>query len=140
MTLRKVCSGSVLFAACALLTSCGKLTSAQTVPTTQVPVTTTTEPQVIVASGQRSGASTQAAQRKLLSLGFWLESDSRKVRRNQRAKQLWHFRSITDCGQREALTAATAYLLDEMTFRVQAKATEGTLAEVDKERSTAVSC
>ena len=63
---------------CALLSACGQWTSAQSVPTTQVVVTTTTEPEIISASGQRSGVSTKAAQKKLLSLGFWLLATSGK--------------------------------------------------------------
>ena len=60
------------------LSACGQWTSAQSVPTTQVVVTATTEPEIISASGQRSGVSTKAAQKKLLSLGFWLLTPSGK--------------------------------------------------------------
>ena len=133
MTLQKVMSGSVLFAACALLASCGTLTSAQTVPTTQVPVTTTTEPEVIAASGQRSGASTKAAQRKLLSLGFWLESPPGKYDETTR-QAVMAFQKYYRLRPTGSINTATAYMLEEMTLRVQGKATEGTLVEVDKER------
>jgi len=63
--------GALAMATCCIaLSACGNWTSAQSVPTTVAVTTTTTEPEVISASGQRSGVSTKAAQKKLLSLGF----------------------------------------------------------------------
>lgn len=126
--------GSCLFVVGSLATSgCGQWTSAQSVPTTQVPVTTTTEPEVISASGQRSGAATKAAQQKLLQLGFWLSSASGKYDETTR-QAVMAFQKYYRLRPTGSMNVATAFLLNEISFRPVAQATQGTLAEVDKER------
>jgi peptidoglycan hydrolase-like protein with peptidoglycan-binding domain len=126
--------GSLAMAACCLvLSACGQWTSAQSVPTTQVVVTTTTEPEVISASGQRSGVATKAAQKKLLSLGFWLLTTNGKYDETTR-QAVMAFQKYYQLRPTGSMNNATAFLLNKLDVRPQAQATEGTLAEVDKER------
>ena len=127
-------AGSLAMAACCLaLSACGQWTSAQSVPTTQVVPTTTTEPEVISASGQRSGVATKAAQKKLLSLGFWLISSNGKYDETTR-QAVMAFQKYYLLRPTGSMNDATAFLLNKLDVRPQAEATEGTLAEVDKER------
>ena len=115
------------------LSACGQWTSAQSVPTTQVVVTTTTEPEVISASGQRSGVATKAAQKKLLNLGFWLLTPSGKYDETTR-QAVMAFQKYYLLRPTGSMNDATAFLLNKLDVRPQAKATDGTLAEVDKAR------
>ena len=72
MSKQRIAGSFVMAACCLMVSACGQWSSAQSVSTTQLVTTTTTEPEAISASGQRSGVSTKAVQNKLLSLGFWL--------------------------------------------------------------------
>ena len=127
-------AGSFAMAVCCLTVSaCGQWSSAQSVPTTQLVTTTTTEPEVISASGQRSGVSTKAAQKKLLSLGFWLLTPNGKYDETTR-QAVMAFQKYYQLRPTGSMNDATAFLLDKMEIRPQAQATEGTLAEVDKTR------
>jgi peptidoglycan hydrolase-like protein with peptidoglycan-binding domain len=126
--------GSLAMAACCFaLSACGKWTSAQSVSTTQVITTTTTEPEVISASGQRSGVATKAAQKKLLSLGFWLLTSNGKYDESTR-QAVMAFQKYYQLRPTGSMNDATAFLLEKIDVRPQAQATEGTLAEVDKTR------
>ena len=118
---------------CLVLSACGQWSSAQSVPTTQVIVTTTTEPEIVSASGQRSGAATKAAQKKLLSFGFWLLTPNGKYDETTR-QAVMAFQKYYQLRPTGSMNDATAFLLDKMEIRPQAAATEGTLAEVDKAR------
>ncbi|MFM8867080.1 MAG: L,D-transpeptidase family protein [Ilumatobacteraceae bacterium] len=112
------------------LSSCGA-TVTGAVETTIPP--STTVPETIQASGQRSGPPTRAAQRKLRELGFWLkEVDGQfedTTRQAVMAFQKYH--SLKPTG---SITAGTAYLLELLSTPATADSTEGTLAEVDKQR------
>ena len=126
--------GSMAMATCCLaLSACGQWTSAKSVPTMQVIGTTTTELEVISASGQRSGVSTKAAQKKLLSLGFWLLTPNGKYDETTR-QAVMAFQKYYLLRPTGSMNDATAFLLDKLDVRPQAQATEGTLAEVDKAR------
>ena len=131
--MNRIFSGCLFVVGCLATSGCGQWTSAQSVPTTQVPVTTTTEPEVISASGQRSGAATKAAQEKLLQLGFWLLSPSGKYDETTR-QAVMAFQKYYRLRPTGSMNAATAYLLNELNVRPVAQATQGSLAEVDKER------
>ena len=120
-------------ACCMTLSACGQWSSAQSVPTTQVITTTTTEPEVISSSGQRSGVATKAAQKKLLSLGFWLFTPNGKYDETTR-QAVMAFQKYYLLRPTGSMNDATAFLLDKLDVRPQAQATEGTLAEVDKAR------
>ena len=126
--------GTLAMATCCLvLSACGQWSSAQSVPTTQVIVTTTTEPEIVSASGQRSGVATKAAQKKLLSLGFWLLTPNGKYDETTR-QAVMAFQKYYQLRPTGSMNDATAFLLDKIEIRPQAAATEGTLAEVDKAR------
>ena len=133
MSKQRVIGALAMAACCSLLSACGQWSSAQSVPTTQLVTTTTTEPEVISASGQRSGVSTKAAQKKLLSLGFWLLTPSGKYDETTR-QAVMAFQKYYQLRPTGSMNDATAFLLDKMEIRPQAQATEGTLAEVDKTR------
>ena len=133
MSKHRIFGAFAMAACCMALAACGQWSSAQSVPTTQVVVTTTTEPEVIYASGQRSGVSTKAAQKKLLSLGFWLLTPSGKYDETTR-QAVMAFQKYYQLRPTGSVNDATAFLLDKLEIRPQAQATEGTLAEVDKAR------
>ena len=97
-----------------------------------MPVSTTV-PETIQASGQRSGPPTRAAQKKLLELGFWLkETDGRFEDTTRQA--VMAFQKYYRLKPTGSITAGTAYLLDTVTSPATGLSTEGTLAEVDKQR------
>jgi peptidoglycan hydrolase-like protein with peptidoglycan-binding domain len=133
MSKHRIFGAFAMAACCMALSACGQWTSAQSVPTTQVVVTTTTEPEIISASGQRSGVSTKAAQKKLLSLGFWLLTPSGKYDETTR-QAVMAFQKYYQLRPTGSMNDATAFLLDKLEVRPQAQATNGTLAEVDKAR------
>ena len=133
MSKHRIIGAFALATCCVALSACGQWTSAQSVPTTQVVVTTTTEPEIISASGQRSGVSTKAAQKKLLSLGFWLLTPSGKYDETTR-QAVMAFQKYYQLRPTGSMNDATAFLLDKLEVRPQAQATNGTLAEVDKAR------
>jgi peptidoglycan hydrolase-like protein with peptidoglycan-binding domain len=133
MSKHRIFGAFAMAACCMALSACGQLTSTQSVPTTQVVATTTTEPEVISASGQRSGVSTKAAQKKLLSLGFWLLTPNGKYDETTR-QAVMAFQKYYQLRPTGSVNDATAFLLDKLEIRPQAQATEGTLAEVDKAR------
>ncbi|MFM7124009.1 MAG: L,D-transpeptidase family protein [Actinomycetes bacterium] len=122
-----------MVACCVMLSACGQWSSASSVPTTQLVTTSTTEPEVISSSGQRSGAATKAAQKKLLSLGFWLLTPNGKYDETTR-QAVMAFQKYYKLRPTGSMNDATAFLLNKMEIRPQAQATEGTLAEVDKSR------
>jgi peptidoglycan hydrolase-like protein with peptidoglycan-binding domain len=133
MSSQRIFGSLAMVACCFGLSACGKWTSAQSVPTTQVITTTTTEPEVISASGQRSGVATKAAQKKLLSLGFWLLTSNGKYDESTR-QAVMAFQKYYQLRPTGSMNDATAFLLEKIDVRPQAQATEGTLAEVDKTR------
>ena len=118
---------------CAVLSSCSQLTSVQSVPTTQLVTTTISEPEIILASGQRSGLATKAAQIKLLSLGFWLLAPNGRFDETTR-QAVMAFQKYYQLRPTGSMSGATAFLLEKLEIRPQAQASEGTLVEVDKTR------
>ena len=133
MSKHRIVGAFVMAMCCMALSACGQWGSTQSVPITQVVVTTTTEPEIISSSGQRSGVSTKAAQKKLLSLGFWLLTPSGKYDETTR-QAVMAFQKYYLLRPTGSMNNATAFLLDKLDVRPQAQATEGTLAEVDKAR------
>ena len=133
MNKHRIFGGFAIAASCLMLSACGQWTSAQRVPITQVVVTTTTEPETISPSGQRSGAATKAAQEKLLSLGFWLLAPNGKYDETTR-QAVMAFQKYYQLRPTGSMNNATAFLLNELGVRPQAQATKDTLAEVDKAR------
>ena len=133
MTKQRFVGVFAMAACCVMLSSCGQWSSASSVPTTQLVTTSTTEPEVISSSGQRSGAATKAAQKKLLSLGFWLLTPNGKYDETTR-QAVMAFQKYYKLRPTGSMNDATAFLLNKMEIRPQAQATEGTLAEVDKSR------
>ena len=133
MSRQRIFGSLAMVACCFGLSACGKWTFAQSVPTTQVITTTTTEPEVISASGQRSGVATKAAQKKLLNLGFWLLTSNGKYDESTR-QAVMAFQKYYQLRPTGSMNDATAFLLEKIDVRPQAQATEGTLAEVDKTR------
>ncbi len=133
MSNQRIVGSFAMAACCLMLSACDQWYSAQSVPTTQVKSTTTTEPEVISASGQRSGLATKAAQKKLLSLGFWLLTPNGKYDETTR-QAVMAFQKYYQLRPTGSMNDATAFLLEKMEIRPQAQATEGTLAEVDKTR------
>ena len=133
MSRQRIFGSLAMVACCFGLSACGKWTFAQSVPTTQVITTTTTEPEVISASGQRSGVATKAAQKKLLSLGFWLLTSNGKYDESTR-QAVMAFQKYYQLRPTGSMNNATAFLLEKIDVRPEAQATEGTLAEVDKTR------
>jgi len=113
------------------LSGCG-VQQATSQSTSTMPVSTTV-PETIQASGQRSGPPTRAAQKKLLELGFWLkETDGRFEDTTRQA--VMAFQKYFRLKPTGSITSGTAYLLDTVTSPATALSTEGTLAEVDKQR------
>lgn len=116
--------------ACVLV---GCATQADVAPSTTVRATPTTVPEVIQASGQRSGPPTKAAQKKLLRLGFWLSATDGRFEDTTR-QAVMAFQKYFRLKPTGAITPGTAYLLDRLSSPVTALSIEGTLAEVDKQR------
>ena len=113
------------------LSGCG-VQQATPQSTSTTPVSTTV-PETIQASGQRSGPPTRAAQKKLLELGFWLkETDGRFEDTTRQA--VMAFQKYYRLKPTGSITSGTAYLLDTVTSPATGLSTEGTLAEVDKQR------
>ena len=113
------------------LSGCG-VQQATPQSTSTTPVSTTV-PETIQASGQRSGPPTRAAQKKLLELGFWLkETDGRFEDTTRQA--VMAFQKYFRLKPTGSITSGTAYLLDTVISPATALSTEGTLAEVDKQR------
>jgi len=133
MSKYRIVGGFAMAACCLALTACGQWSSAQSVPTTQVVVTTTTEPEVISASGQRSGAATKAVQEKLLSLGFWLLAPNGKYDETTR-QAVMAFQKYYQLRATGSINTATAFLLERMELPATAVENRKTLAEVDKTR------
>ena len=120
-----------------LLTGCGQLSQAQTVPTTVTGAPTTTTTTVVElgvsAVGQRSGLSTKAAQQKLIDLGFWLANVDGTYDNTTR-QAVMAFQKYYRLRPTGNINEATAWLLDRQQIRPQALSTEGSQAEVDKAR------
>jgi peptidoglycan hydrolase-like protein with peptidoglycan-binding domain len=126
--MRRIVFGALLIAQ---LSACGLQNSAPA--TTTSIVTTTTVPETIQASGQRSGRPTVAAQKKLLQLGFWLASPDGQFEDTTR-QAVMAFQKYYRLKPTGSISAGTAYLLDMVTTPATALSREGTLAEVDKQR------
>jgi len=126
--MRRIIFGVVLLAQ---LTGCG---FQETTPqmTTSV-VVSTSVPELIQASGQRSGPPTVAAQKKLLQLGFWLASTDGRFEDTTR-QAVMAFQKYFKLKPTGSISSGTAYLLDQVKRPAQALSREGTLAEVDKQR------
>jgi lipoprotein-anchoring transpeptidase ErfK/SrfK len=92
-----------------------------------------TVPEVIQASGQRSGLPTRAAQRKLVELGFWVASTDGRFEDTTR-QAVMAFQKYFRLKPTGSITPGTAYLLDTIEVAAEAGQTEGTLAVVDKQR------
>lgn len=119
-----------------LLVGCGQLSQAQTVPAmvTSTPMTTTTVVETrISAVGQRSGLSTEAAQQKLIDLGFWLANVD-GIYDNTTRQAVMAFQKYYRLRPTGMINEATAWLLDRQQIRPQALSFEGSQAEVDKTR------
>lgn len=126
--MRRIVLGVVLLAQ---LTGCGfQESTPQT--TTSVSVSTTA-PELIQASGQRSGPPTIAAQKKLLQLGFWLASTDGRFEDTTR-QAVMAFQKYFKLKPTGSISSGTAYLLDLVKEPAQALSRDGTLAEVDKQR------
>ena len=93
----------------------------------------TTVPEVIQASGQRSGLPTRAAQRKLVKLGFWVASSDGRFEDTTR-QAVMAFQKYFRLKPTGSITPGTAYLLKMADESATAVTTEGTLAEVVKQR------
>jgi len=126
---------TLLLGALNILAACGTWSNAQSIPSTTVaPSTSTTLVETgISSSGQRSGPSAQAAQLKLLELGFWLANPNGKFD-DTTAQAVMAFQKYFLLRPTGGINAATAYLLERMSIPATATTTEGTLAEVDKSR------
>ena len=117
-----------------LLGACGQWSNAQGVTTTIAPTTTTTVVERgISESGQRSGPSTMAAQKKLLQLGFWLHSPDGTFDDTTR-QAVMAFQKYFQLRPTGGINAATAFLLEKMELPATASEKQKTLAEVDKTR------
>lgn len=115
----------------AVLVSCGS--SVSSTPQTTIVSPSTTVPESIQASGQRSGSPTRAAQRKLLELGFWLKAVDGRFEDTTR-QAVMAFQKYYRLKPTGSITPGTAYLLETLTEPATAFTTEGMLAEVDKSR------
>ena len=116
---------------CALLVGCN--TGAPTADVTTTVVVQTTVAETIQASGQRSGLPTRAAQKKLLKLGFWLKATDGRFEDTTR-QAVMAFQKYFRLKPTGSITPGTAYLLETVNEPSTAESTEGTLAEVDKQR------
>lgn len=119
-----------LLALVVVLAACGSQVSSHS---TGLPPPLTTDPQTIQASGQRSGPPTRAAQKKLLSLGFWLKGADGRFEDTTR-QAVMAFQKYYKLRPSGSITLGTAYLLNAVSDPAAAFSTEGTLAEVDKQR------
>jgi peptidoglycan hydrolase-like protein with peptidoglycan-binding domain len=135
MSNRAALRALLLFGALGTLTACGTWSNAQSIPQTTIasPTTTTLAEPVISASGQRSGPSAQAAQLKLLELGFWLADPNGKFD-DTTTQAVMAFQKYFELRPTGNINAATAHLLAEIKNPATATTKEGTLAEVDKSR------
>ena len=115
----------------AQLTGCG--IQGTTPQTTTAVVVSTSVPELIQASGQRSGPPTVAAQKKLLQLGFWLASTDGRYEDTTR-QAVMAFQKYFKLKPTGSISSGTAYLIDQVTRPAQALSQEATLAEVDKQR------
>ena len=126
-----MCRWPCLVIAVATLTGCS---AQQATPQTSLtPFVATTNPETVQASGQRSGPPTRAAQKKLLKLGFWLKSSDGRFEDTTR-QAVMAFQKYFQLKPTGSITRGTAYLLDMVSSPATALTTEGTLAEVDKQR------
>ena len=117
-----------------LLGACGQWSNAQGVTTTIAPTTTTTVVERgISESGQRSGPSTMAAQKKLLQLGFWLHNPNGTFDDTTR-QAVMAFQKYFQLRPTGGINAATAFLLEKMELPATAVENQKTVAEVDKTR------
>ena len=117
-----------------VLPACGQWSNAQSVPTTVAPTTTTTiVERGISESGQRSGPSTMASQKKLLQLGFWLHSPDGTFDDTTR-QAVMAFQKYFLLRATGSINTATAFLLERMEIPATAIENRKTLAEVDKTR------
>lgn len=126
--MKKLAGSAVL---CALLVGCS--TGAFTAGGTTTVVLQTNVEDTIQASGQRSGLPTRAAQKKLLKLGFWLKSTDGRFDDTTR-QAVMAFQKYFRLKTTGSITQGTAYLLEMVTEPATAGTTNGTLAEVDKQR------
>ena len=135
MSNRAALRALLLFGALGTLTACGTWSNAQSIPQTTIasPTTTTIAEPVISASGQRSGPSAQAAQLKLLELGFWLADPNGKFD-DTTTQAVMAFQKYFELRPTGNINAATAHLLAEIKNPATATTKDGTLAEVDKSR------
>jgi lipoprotein-anchoring transpeptidase ErfK/SrfK len=116
-----------------MLAACGTWSNAQSIPPTTVAPTATVVETGISASGQRSGLSTQASQKKLLELGFWLANPNGTFD-DTTTQAVMAFQKYFELRPTGNINAATAHLLKQIMNPATAKTKEGTLAEVDKSR------
>lgn len=119
-----------LLALVVVLAACG---SQVTSHSTTLPPPSMKDPETIQASGQRSGPPTRAAQKKLLSLGFWLKGADGRFEDTTR-QAVMAFQKYYKLRPSGSITLGTAYLLDAVSDPAAAFSNEGTLAEVDKQR------
>ncbi len=123
----------LMLGAFSMLAACGTWSNAQSIPPTTVAPSTTVVETGISASGQRSGPSTQASQKKLLELGFWLANPNGTFD-DTTTQAVMAFQKYFELRPTGNINAATAHLLKQITNPATAKTKEGTLAEVDKSR------
>ena len=117
-----------------VLPACGQWSNVQSVPTTVAPTTTTTiVERDISASGQRSGLSTMASQKKLLQLGFWLHSPDGTFD-DTTSQAVMAFQKYYQLRATGSINTATAFLLERMELPATAVENQKTVAEVDKTR------
>lgn len=119
-----------LLALVVVLAACG---SQVTSHSTTLPPPSMKDSETIQASGQRSGPPTRAAQKKLLSLGFWLKGADGRFEDTTR-QAVMAFQKYYKLRPSGSITLGTAYLLDAVSDPAAAFSTDGTLAEVDKQR------
>jgi peptidoglycan hydrolase-like protein with peptidoglycan-binding domain len=124
---------SLLLCCAVALPACGQWSNAQDVPTTVAASTTTVVQRGISESGQRSGPSTMASQRKLLQLGFWLLNPNGTFDDTTR-QAVMAFQKYFQLRPTGTINAATAFLLERMDMPATANEKTKTLAEVDKTR------
>lgn len=122
-----------MLGAFSMLAACGTWSNAQSIPPTTVAPSTTVVETGISASGQRSGPSTQASQKKLLELGFWLANPNGTFD-DTTTQAVMAFQKYFELRPTGNINAATAHLLRQITNPATAITKEGTLAEVDKSR------
>jgi lipoprotein-anchoring transpeptidase ErfK/SrfK len=123
----------LMLGAFSMLAACGTWSNAQSIPPTTVAPSTTVVETGISASGQRSGPSTQASQKKLLELGFWLANPNGTFD-DTTTQAVMAFQKYFELRPTGNINAATAHLLRQITNPATAITKEGTLAEVDKSR------